>query len=266
MPDFLDVLARDAKETIERGYYEHVEDVTTEPISLKRAILQNLSVPVIAEIKGASPSKGVIRRNFDVGEIASSMAQGGAVGISVLTEPKHFNGSLSTLAKVRKAVKLPILMKDIILSTVQLDAAVRTGANAVLLIQALYDRGYSELGLAEMITGAHSRELEVLLEVHDEEEFDRAVKSNADLLGINNRNLATLEVDLAVTKRILENKPERDRIVVSESGINTVADVRFLRGCGSNAFLIGSAIMAASNIESKVRGFTLALRQEELRA
>ena len=266
MPDFLDQLARDAKATIERGYYEHFNEAETETVSLRRAIIQSRHVPVIAEVKGASPSAGVIRQDFAAEKVALAMAKGGAIGISVLTEPKHFNGSFSNLTKVRKAVKLPVLMKDIIVSPLQLEAAARTGANAVLLIQALFDRGYGKLGVHEMIEAAHSRRLEVLLEAHDADEFRRALVSDADLVGINNRNLATLEVDLNVTRRILEKKPLDDRIVVSESGINTAADILFLRKCGAQAFLVGSAIMSAKDIESKVREFTFALGKETLEA
>jgi indole-3-glycerol phosphate synthase len=264
MPDFLDVLARDAKATIAEGYYEHPSEAAATHASLRDAILQSLHAPVIAEIKGASPSAGVIRQGFDAGETASAMAQGGAVGISVLTEPRHFNGSLSNLATVRKAVKLPVLMKDIILSSVQLDAATRIGANAVLLIQALYDRGCGELSVAEMIEEANARGLEVLLEAHDESEFRRAVTSDADLIGINNRSLATLQVDIGKTKRIMERNPADGMLVVSESGIRSPADIRFLRGCGAKAFLIGSAIMSADDVESKTREFTMALKHEEL--
>jgi indole-3-glycerol phosphate synthase len=266
MPDFLDFLARDAKATIETGYYEHFDEAAIEPISLRRAILQGKHVPVISEIKGASPSAGIVRQDFAAEKIALAMARGGATCISVLTEPKHFNGSFSNLAKVRKAVKLPILMKDFIISPKQLETAAKIGANAVLLIQALYDRGYGELSIHEMIAEAHSTHLEVLLEVHDEPEFQRALESEADLVGINNRNLATLVVDLNVTRRILEKKLADGRIVISESGIHTSADILFLRECGAMAFLIGSAIMSSENVEEKVREFTLALRKEALDA
>ena len=259
MPDFLDALARDAKATIKAGYYEHLTEAVTEPVSLSSAIQRSQHAPVIAEIKGASPSAGVIRQDFSAGKVASAMAKGGAVGISVLTEPKHFNGSLVNLVKVRVAVELPVLMKDIIVSPRQLDAAARTGANAVLLIQALFDRGYSELDVHEMIEVAHSRNLEVLLEAHDDEEFQRALASDADLVGINNRNLATLEVDLNVTRRILEKKPGDNVIVVSESGIRSAADILFLKKYGADAFLVGSAIMSAENVEEKVREVVFAL-------
>jgi indole-3-glycerol phosphate synthase len=183
------------------------------------------------------------------------MAKGGATAISVLTEPKHFNGSLEALAEAREAVKLPILMKDIILSPLQIHAASKIGANAVLLIKALFDRGYCERSLDEMISGAHLLGLEVLLETHTESEFCSAVKTGADLIGINNRNLGTLKVDLNVTKKILLKNDPNGKLVISESGINTPADILFLRESGARAFLIGSAIMSNDNIEEKVKEF-----------
>jgi len=259
MADFLDVLARDAKETINEGYYEVSTQISTPSISLTKAILENKHIPIITEIKGASPSLGTIRKNFNPEEVAGAMKKGGAVGISVLTEPKHFKGSLIALTKARKAVKLPILMKDIIISPAQLETASKIGANAVLLIEALFERKYCECDIHEMIAQAQSKNLEVLLETHNEDEFRSAVNSNADLIGINNRNLGTLKVDLEVTKRILEKNGAHGKIVVSESGIKTLADLRFLHECGTRAFLIGSAIMMADNIEKKVKEFVTAL-------
>ena len=259
MADFLDVLARDAKETINKGYYENLAQTKTAHISLKDAILESTTVAVITEIKAASPSAGIIRKNFEARRLAEAMCKGGAVGISVLTEPKHFKGSLDSLVEARKAVKLPILMKDIILSPVQLEAASKVGANAALLIQALFERGYCECDINEMIAEAHSKKLEVLLETHTENEFRLALNSDADLIGINNRNLGTLKVDLNVTKEILEKNDHDGKIVVSESGIKTRADLRFLRECGADAFLIGSAVMLADNVEEKVKEFVLAL-------
>jgi indole-3-glycerol phosphate synthase len=131
------------------------------------------------------------------------MQHGGAVGISVLTEPIYFNGSLKTLIEARAAVELPILMKDIIISKEQIDAAAKLGANAVLLIQGLFDKGHCENAEAEMIAYAHGRGLEVLLETHTEEEYLSALKTGADLIGVNNRNLDTLKTDLATTQQIL---------------------------------------------------------------
>ncbi len=259
MADFLDLLACNAQETINSGYYESLNETATSRISLKKTILETKYVPVIAEIKAASPSVGAIRENVEARNIAESMKKGGAVGISVLTEPKHFKGSLHSLVEARKAVKLPILMKDIILSPVQLDAASKAGANATLLIEALFDRGYCECTINDMIASAHSAGLEVLLETHNADEFRSAVRTHADLVGINNRNLATLKVDLSVTKRILERNSTEGKIIVSESGIKTPADLRFLHKCGAHAFLIGSAIMLADNVEKKVKEFASAL-------
>src|SRR3989304_9727975 len=228
MPDFLDVLARDAKETINKGYYENLTQTVASHVSLKTAIVESTTVPVIAEIKAASPSKGTIRKNLKADRIAEAMEKGGAVGISVLTEPKHFHGSLNYLTQVRETVKLPILMKDIILSPVQLEAASRAGANAALLIQALFDRGFGECGIQEMIAKAHSKNLEVLLETHSASEFRFAVSTEADIVGINNRDLGTLKVNLTVTKKILEGNEAEGKIVGSESGLNTRGGRRFL--------------------------------------
>jgi indole-3-glycerol phosphate synthase len=150
-------------------------------------------------------------------------------------------------------------MKDIIISPVQLEAAATVGADAVLLIKALFDRGYCKPGVDEMVVEAHSRGLEVLLEAHSEDEFHRALGSDADMVGINNRDLGTLKVDLNVTKKILEKNPGEGKIVVSESGITKADNVRFLRACGADAFLVGSAIMRADDVEAKVREFVHAL-------
>jgi indole-3-glycerol phosphate synthase len=259
MADFLDTLAQSAKATIDSGYYEAVTETATASVSLKKAILEAKNAPVITEIKAASPSAGKIRENAKAHSIAESMEKGGAVGISVLTEPNHFEGSLRSLVEARRAVKLPILMKDITLSLAQLEAASKLGANAALLIAALFDRGYCECSLNKMITTAHSKGLEVLLEAHTEAEFRSAISTNADLVGINNRNLATLTVDLNVTKEILEQNSAEGKIVISESGINTPADLRFLRECGAHAFLVGSAIMLSGNVEEKVKELVSAL-------
>ena len=171
MSDYLDKLALDAKETVTEGYYENPAKGLPSSVSLKQAIIKQKQNAVISEIKAASPSKGTIKTGFDPAQIAKAMEKGGATGLSILTEPKHFKGSLSYLAKVRDAVKLPILMKDIIQNTLQIEAGSKIGANVVLLIKALFDRGYCEHSLEEMIAFAHSQKLEVLLETHNEAEF-----------------------------------------------------------------------------------------------
>jgi indole-3-glycerol phosphate synthase len=258
MADFLDVLARDAKETINEGYYELSAQRIFPFVSLRKAIIESDKNAVITEVKAASPSRGTIKNNFKPDEVARAMEKGGAIGISVLTEPKHFGGSLDYLTMVRKAVKLPLLMKDIIINPIQLETASKIGANAVLLIEALFDREYIECGIDEMIAEAHTRNLEVLLETHNEKEFQFANISDADLIGINNRDLRTLEVDIGITERILKGHCTHKKIVISESGIMETADLLFLRSCGAQAFLIGSKVMMADNIQRKVEEFVAA--------
>jgi len=259
MPDFLDVLANDAMRSIEEGYYGTTTKAATPLISLKEAILKCERAPVISEVKFASPSAGTIRENCDLKGITRDMEEGGIVGISILTEPKHFKGNIDFIAEIRDQANIPVLMKDIILSPVQIDAASRIGADAVLLIQTLFDRGYCEKDIQSMIDCSHSKGLEVLLEAHVEEEFLSALKTDADMIGINNRDLKTLEVDLGVTERILTKYPSKRDVIVSESGINGPEDIRFLRGCGAQAFLVGTAIMEASNVTEKVRELVEAL-------
>jgi indole-3-glycerol phosphate synthase len=255
MNDFLDKLAMDATKTIDSGYYQTTRFTKQPKISLKQAIIECNANPVVTEIKASSPSLGTIRTQVNPKEIAQAMEKGGAVGISVLTEPKHFHGSLSALIQTRETVKLPILMKDIIIVADQIDVAAQVGADAVLLIEALFERGCCETNVDKMIAFAHSKGLEVLLETHTEQEFRSAVETKADLVGINNRNLGTLKIDLNTTKEILKRNDKEGKMVISESGIMTVADLQFLRSCGASAFLIGSAIMLTDDVEEKVKEF-----------
>jgi indole-3-glycerol phosphate synthase len=255
MTDFLDILAKDAKTAVEEGYYSFFNSTEHDLVSLKQKILQNNLTPIIAEVKKASPSRGTIRHRFEPKNIALAMVRGGATGISVLTEPKHFRGSLEILHQIRKIVGIPILMKDIVVSSTQLEVASKIGADAILLIQALFDRKYCDCEVSEMVTKAHSNNLEVLLETHNLTEFVKGINSEADLVGINNRNLATLKVDLNTTKNVLTEIPSREKVIVSESGINTIADLNFLKECGAQAFLIGSSIMQSDDVEIKVQEF-----------
>ena len=259
MHDFLDLLAKTAMETIQTGYYEIRGENLSSTFSLKDAILNCEDAPIISEIKFASPSHGSIRRDVEPEKVAKDMELGGAIGISVLTEPKHFGGQLSFISKVRDLVSIPILMKDIILSPVQIDAASAVGADALLLIQSLFDRGYCEKNLERMINYAHSKGLEVLLETHTEEEFLSALITDADIIGINNRDLKTLKVDLHVTERILKKHPSGGKIVLSESGIQDAEDIRFLKRCGAQAFLVGTSIMKSNDIQGKLRELVRAL-------
>ncbi len=261
MPDYLDILAKNALRTIEEWYYETATKTEASAVGFKEALLRCEKAPIISEIKFASPTTRAFRRLDDVniGEIARNMQEGGATCISVLTEPKHFGGNIGFISQVRDQVKIPILMKDIVLSPKQIEAGYQTGANAILLIQTLFDRGYCQKDVQNMIDYSHSRGLEVLLEVHTEEEFLSALHTDADMIGINNRNLKTLQVDLGVTRRILTKHNIEKKVIVSESGINSSQDIRFLRICGAYAFLVGTAIMKASNIEERTRELVEAL-------
>jgi len=258
MPDFLEAVAKSVRETLESGYYD-VDPIEHGRISLKKAIISCAKTPVIAEFKPASPSKGFLRKKEEAIQASLSMERAGAIGISVLTEPKHFKGSLSIFKEIRKAVNIPLLMKDFIISNIQVEAASRIGADAVLLIQALFDRGFSQIGLEEMIDLVHSRDMEVLLEVHTEDEFLRAVRSEADMVGINNRSLSTLGTDISTTVKILGKHGDCGKIVVSESGIESSTHIRLLRKHGVKAFLIGTAIMLSENIEEKVKSLVEAV-------
>jgi indole-3-glycerol phosphate synthase len=259
MNDFLVTLALDAKKTVDSGYYQTSLTVSKrKPFSLKQAIKQCKTNPVITEIKSASPSLGTIREEINPKEISQAMEKAGAVGLSVLTEPKHFNGSLNTLIQTREAVNLPILMKDIVIVPEQIEVAAKIGADAVLLIQALFDRGYCEMDVDKMVSHTHAQGLEVLLETHTPEEFKAALETDADLVGINNRNLATLKIDLNTTKQILQKHGKGGKVVISESGIKTTSDLQFLRRCGADAYLIGSSIMLTENVGLKVKEFVQA--------
>ncbi|MFH0851082.1 MAG: indole-3-glycerol-phosphate synthase [Candidatus Bathyarchaeota archaeon] len=250
MVDYLDRLAADARATVESEYYRR--QPTRRPgrsrAGLREAIRRSHLTPIIAEIKRASPSAGDIRRELDTAEAARILMANGAVGISVLTEPMHFKGSLEALDDVRAAVDLPVLMKDIVVSLEQIEAAARHGADAVLLIKTVFDQGYTEFSLEEAIMEAQGRGLEVLLEAHTLNEYQAALKTKADLIGINNRDLGSMTVDLGTTERILRYSGEFNRTVVSMSGIESPGDVRYLKRCGADAFLVGSAIMRSQDM------------------
>ena len=257
MPDFFDVLCRTAQKTVKAGYYATFTQRDEPPhvasaLRLSECVTTCAHLPLIAEVKAASPTKGALRGNVEAGEIARHMEAGGATGISVVTEPDFFTGSPHLLHDVQSSVSVPLLMKDFIVSECQIEAARDAGASAILLIQALFDRGYATCAAEEMIDFAHAAGLEVLLEAHTVSEFERALSSDADLVGINNRDLRTLNVDLMTAKEILEKVPDDGRTVVSESGVMTPKDARFLRRCGADALLVGSALMRAADVRLAV--------------
>ena len=197
---------------------------------------------VIAEIKKASPSKGVLREHFVPSEIAASYARHGAACLSVLTDAQFFQGSAAYLEQARAACTLPVLRKDFIVDAYQLFEARAMGADCILLIAACLD----DAQMAELEAQALALGMAVLVEVHDDVELDRALRLATPLVGINNRNLRTFEVSLDTTLRLLKQLPPQ-RLLVTESGILGRADVQRMRDAGVNAFLVGEAFMRASD-------------------
>jgi len=178
------------------------------------------------------------------------MMSGGAQALSILTQPYLFNGSPEYFIKIRKNVKIPLLMKDIMINKIQIDAAKKMGADYFLLIQALFDNSFVS-NMDKLIDYGHEKGLKILLEAHTKTEFENALKTDADIVGINNRNLDTLEINLETTKQLLENF-QKSKIILSESGIKSAEDVKFLHDCGADAFLIGTSIMKSSDIQKTV--------------
>jgi indole-3-glycerol phosphate synthase len=203
---------------------------------------------VIAEIKRRSPSKGEIRPDFDAVACARAYAAAGAAAISVLTDARYFGGSLELLAQVRSAVSLPLLRKDFVVDAYQLDEARVAGADAVLLIAAALD----PRSLRELREHAEGLALDALVEVHDEQELEAALAAGADLIGINNRDLRSFEVDLGVSER-LAGKVPKGCVVVSESGIFRPEDWERLEAAGAHAFLVGEALMRESDVGAALR-------------
>lgn len=197
-------------------------------------------VALIAEIKKASPSAGVIVEAFDPLEIAKNYARAGVDAISVLTDEQFFQGRLSYLDLIRPAVSQPLLRKDFILDEIQITESAAAGADAILLIVAALDQRQ----LVTLLETAETYQLDALVEVHTLEELDRALETGARIIGINNRNLATFEVDLGVTEILSEEVPN-GTVLVSESGIKTAEDLARIKACGVDAVLIGEALMRA---------------------
>jgi indole-3-glycerol phosphate synthase len=209
------------------------------------------TLAIIAEIKRASPSKGVIRQDFDPEEIARAYEDNGAAAISVLTDEKYFQGSAADLMRVRKAVDVPVLCKDFVVDAYQIYEARAIGADAVLLIAAILDQEM----IREYLQVAGGLDLDALVETHSRDELETVLRTNAQIIGINNRDLNTFNTDISTTIGLLPLIP-KSRIVVSESGIHSRADVERLGKAGVNAVLVGEALMRKEDVGGTLRALS----------
>ena len=250
MSDILQrILARKAEEVTERRAHHSIDDLIArcrdlpDPRGFSAALEAKIEAglpAVIAEVKKASPSKGVIRPDFDPAAIAASYERGGAACLSVLTDVDFFQGADAYLQQARAACALPVLRKDFVLDGYQVYEARALGADCILLIVA----ALSDEALLDLTLLAAELDLDVLVEVHDEVELERALDLPASLIGVNNRDLRSFQVSLDTTLALQPRVPS-DRVLVTESGIATPDDVARLRGAGVHAFLVGETFMRA---------------------
>ncbi len=253
--DILDRFIREAKATLAEGSYDVAEadaDVTLPKFpkcSLKEKLLKN-NFTLICEIKHASPAGEYSFGNIDVQKTADEFKLSGADAISVVVEPKIFKGSLSNIP-VAKSTGLPVLMKDFVIDERQIRASKAMGADVILLVVKVTNR--LGLDLDRLIEVAHSCGLEVLLESYDAEEMRIAIESDADILGINNRDLRTLTVNLNRTKEILDAFESVPKPVISESGVKNAVDIAMVKNTGVNGVLVGTAIWKATSLKEKIR-------------
>jgi indole-3-glycerol phosphate synthase len=232
-----------------KEWAQAAKQCSRKPIGFRAAIESSDGVAVIAEIKRQSPSKGLIREDFDAVLIAEAYQSSGAACISVLTDERFFGGSLEDLIRVREVVDLPLLRKDFFVDPIQIDEARLAGADAVLLIVAALD----DEELAGLHGYAEGLGLDVLVEVHDEQELDRALVIGSQLIGINNRNLRTFTVDLGTTERLAGRLSGSGVVLIAESGISDAKDVRRLTQAGAAGFLVGESLMRQPDPGSALR-------------
>lgn len=235
MSDILEELSRKRREDV-----PHVPDFAS--------AFAGPGIHVIAELKKASPSEGLIRADFEPVRLARELEGAGAAALSVLCEPHRFLGSEAYLRAAREAVRIPVLYKDFVTTPYQVAAARAVGASAVLLIAAVL----GDERLARLLDLAHDLGFSAIVETHDEHEVDRAVAAGARIIGVNCRDLRTFRTDPSITARLIGRIPS-DRVRIAESGIRTADDVRMLHDAGANGFLIGTTLMRAERPGEKLR-------------
>lgn len=254
----LDEIIKNKKEEVERikkytplKYFTDKIKVFKRPRDFKYAVASHggpEAVRIVAEVKKASPSKGVLREGFVPYEIAKLYQTHGAAAISVVTDEKFFQGRPDYLPPIKNYLRLPVLRKDFIIDEIQVYETRSLDADAMLLIAAILEKGLLK-GLLELST---SLGMATVVEVHNAHELDAALVAGAEIIGINNRNLATFETDINTTVELAPKVP-KDKIVISESGINTPGDITALKKAGASAFLIGEALMRETDIGKKLR-------------
>jgi indole-3-glycerol phosphate synthase len=275
-------VANDALLAVKSGYYDldkssiysrkNVLETLTKPKGLVKAIRASKRKAVICEIKFASPSAGPIRNQGQVRDIVKDMEKGGATALSVLTESMSFGGSITNLLEARETSNLPIIMKDVVISKEQIEAAKKFGASAVLFIEEVFSEGLSKdnISLKESVSFAKNSGLETIVETHTASGLNKILDTDTDVVGINNRDLKTFETSLDTTLSLLRefksNHEKNNRLIMSESGYESAADLKtIIRRLNENlspepdAFLIGTSIMRSQNIQEKVAEFVGAL-------
>lgn len=257
---FLDKIIAKTREKVARnrslGYADAIERRAKKVRSAKEAnrfhaaLSRQDRTNVIAEIKRASPSKGVIKSDIDVAKVARSYADGGAAAISVLTESEYFGGDMVDLVIAAKTVNIPVLRKDFIVDGYQIFEAAAAGADAILLIVA----ALSEAELVEFSAIAAGLGMDALVEVHTAVELEKALRIGAKIVGVNNRNLQTLEVSLDVSRQLIADRPD-DVLMIAESGLTTKDEIDELKALGFDGFLIGETLMRTGNASETLGGW-----------
>lgn len=239
----------DAKKVFLSNVQEKLEKETYQRYKVfKQKISQPGQMNLIAEIKKASPSKGILREDFDITAIAKIYTENGAAAMSILTEEKYFLGRPDYIKKIMDTVQVPILMKDFFIKKEQIFEARYLGASAVLLIAAILE----DSKLKELYDVASALDLDCLVEVHNEQECERALDCGVEIIGINNRDLQTFEIDMKICEQLIPKIP-KDKIIVAESGIHSHEDIKMLQALGAHAVLIGETFMKARDMGSKMK-------------